>query len=532
VSLLPTHRYSSSADLFWSDDDDDSLSRCISSFFSLPSFLPFVVVVVTFASQEDLLPFFGDEGENGDGDGEGDGSSTTAAAAATTTGAHHCLVLLDCGRTMFEPSLPYDERRGHRNAAAGFAIAGAEKEGQTTSKISPHDWSLLAFDEIVRQRVERVVLHKTGRRDGFGVLLFNTRNRTKRQQPRAFGYHQADDSYYAGAAARDGHAAKEEEEGAGRDQGGEDDDEEYGPTKVRQHEFLPLEAPGLRTLEAIAAAQDNLFCGRQFDVEAEYGRGVDDEDDEIPRYPPIQLAILEATKIFDDAKCVKKPGGGADRRRSSRSAYEERDSKQVWIITDDDDPLASCRSCGGAEGASSNRAVDPAIKKRRRELLDKAKKVVDDARQNDIDVYVWPLSSTVDRTNDNSNDKPFRSDLFYGPVGAKAPVLEDDEDGEAGTPPALDVDNMVDHMLRDWKKTRRAFTLPVLLPDWDSSSDSRRSKREGSDGGNGENVAMKMEGEEVDSDDISKLGIWCDWYHLIQPKKPPTNVKIHSISGK
>jgi hypothetical protein len=79
-----------------------------------------------------------------------DDDSGEDRAEAAVHGAQHVMILVDCRPSMFVPSVP------HENG---------------NMMISPMQASLLAIEEVLRNKVKNVAVLKTGKRDGVGVLL-------------------------------------------------------------------------------------------------------------------------------------------------------------------------------------------------------------------------------------------------------------------------------------------------------------------------------------------------------------------------
>lgn len=79
-----------------------------------------------------------------------------------TFGAQHVLVLIDCRPSMFVPSIP------------------GEQEGET---ISPMQASLKACEQLLRSKVKHVAVHKTGKRDGVGIMLYGIPDNTNSTHP-------------------------------------------------------------------------------------------------------------------------------------------------------------------------------------------------------------------------------------------------------------------------------------------------------------------------------------------------------------
>jgi hypothetical protein len=81
-------------------------------------------------------------------DDDDSGEDDRADKGAVVHGAQHVMILVDCRPSMFVPSFPHE-----------------------SDMISPMQASLLAIEEVLRNKVKHVAVLKTGKRDGVGVLL-------------------------------------------------------------------------------------------------------------------------------------------------------------------------------------------------------------------------------------------------------------------------------------------------------------------------------------------------------------------------
>jgi len=224
-----------------------------------------------------------------------------------------------------------------------------------------------------------------------------------------------------------------------------DEDEEFdtmGPGYSTVHEFIPLVPPGVDAVKAVLA-----FVGRQRDLEEEFARKKNEENDETQ--VPLQVALCEALEIYRSCSFVRKPKPG-----------EPSDSKQIWIFTNDDNPCPE-------------------------EALRIMQTTVNDVKENGIELVVWPLPKT------NANE--FDYSLFYDTIQATTPLR--DYGSENTSLEAI----LCDMQVR-WKKTRRAFAVPLLLPNWRDHPD--------------------------------RPGIALDVYRMILPGKTPAKVPIHQETGK
>lgn len=308
-------------------------------------------------------------------------------------------MMLDCGAPgMFEATVPDPD--------------------YPEDMISPFDYALQAAEQTVRAKIRATVTLRTGQRDAFGILLYNTCYRTP----------VIDESSTTTTTLKT-----------------DEDEEEEEPFAKIQHEFLPLQPPGVSTVQKIRQALDDAFLGRQRDLQKEY-QPKPTEDNKL-QTDPLQTALFEAGQIFGSCKYVRKVKAG-----------DIEDSKQIWIFTTNDNPCEA-------------------------EALPVVQQAFEDAKDNGIEIVVWPLPRKT----------PFDYSLFYDKVQATTPLRNSDS-SEAT------LEELLGDMLRSWKKYRRAFPVPLLLPDWRTNQD--------------------------------RPGIALDVYRLIQVGRRPVNLPIHQQTGR
>jgi len=394
---------------------------CASPFYSCDS-LNNNVLFSTFCAQPDHW-FANDEG--GEEEEEPDEDDNFSP------GAQHVLVLVDCRPSMLEDFLK-----------------DPEFENELTSPLAT---VLKATEQIVRDKVRITTTLKTGKRDGFGVVLYNTRDR----EPMEINADTGGDAIHR--------------MDSNQDDNDDVDDDSYayaGPRKSTVHTLLPLGPPGVKSVLTIKNCTDTWS---ELDLLEEFGHvkeekntddDVDmDQSDAVETTSPLQMALYEASQIFSQAKCVKK----------SHKKNEISDTKSVWIFTSDDDPAHSQPS-----------------------LFNILKTAVDDLKQSGIQIYILPMP-TLQQT-------AFDYDKFYDPMAVVIPAPRD---------VTLGVDrDTLDDVLADltagWKKTRRAFGIPLLLPDWKNHNDK----------------------------ETKGPYIMLDFYRLIQAGTKPSQVVIHQETGR
>lgn len=394
----------------------------------------------TFTSQPDWLH---DDDSNEMGDNDDDEGS-----GETLPGSQHVLVLLDCRREMFPEFLPDPE--------------------YPEEKCSPMDLALAACEKLVRQKVRSTTTSKSGTRDGFGVVFYNTRSRS----PRKKSSDEDDVDMHTKKTAKSPTSDNEDNGDADKEEQDDDDDDDDGsvgyarhtiPTTV--HELLPLAPPGKQAVLIVKAAHTkDLFTEeRELDIEKEYGHPAaaaqDGQDkEEHPGTHPLDDAFYQVMQIFGNAKCVNKPKVGAPS-----------DIKSVWIFTNNDDPTAG-----------------------RSEVLEVLKTKASDFRDLDIEITVWPLP-TATAADATKGESTFAYEKFYDEIGASTPAR------------GMTVESMQDlleELTAHFKKTRRVLDAPLLMPDWRGKTDPERP------------------------------AVWLDFFRLYQQSKPPVKVQIHQETGR
>lgn len=197
---------------------------------------------LAFSSQPEYLT---DDSSSEDGEDESD----------ETGRAQHVVVLLDCRGKMMEEFLP-DPHHPER-------------------LMSPMDLAVKACDHLVRDGIRNLA-----KRDGFGLVLYNTRKRPRR-----------------------------------------DADEQ----STTVHELISLGPPGkdaVRTIRS-AHAKDASTGRRLLDLRQEYSHNADAVDAALS----FELALAKAREMFGIAASFEKQGSN-----------NEEDTTSLWIFTNDGDP--------------------------------------------------------------------------------------------------------------------------------------------------------------------------------------------------
>ena len=313
--------------------------------------------------------------------------------------AHHVLLLIDCASSMFVPVHPDPEFPEERLTSVQFALNTVQ--------------------DTIRKKIRQVTVHKSGKRDGIGVLLYNTKYRLP--LPRALD---GDDDKSEQETPNDDKKKPANES----DEEDDDDDDDViagvgGPNMSTVHELLPLFPPGIKAVQKLRSTQPDMFTDEiVLDLAKEYcdeddENSLKEEENESSTLVPLRDALYEAQKCLMDAKCVK----------------EGEDHAQIWIVTANDCPHRN------------NLAIIPLLQN-----------TVADLRQRGWKVVVWPVLPSSSEASSWDESK------FYNPVGI--PTEQQEEDDEE-LPWAASV----------LKKTRRSYRVPLLLPNWKDTHETQDS---------------------------------------------------------
>ena len=235
------------------------------------------------------------DSDNGDSpDDDEDGTGYTG---------DHVLVLLDCGASMWkgvfsDPEYPDD-------------------------LLSPFDFVLSKLTTFLKLEIRQRATWKTGKRNGFGVYLYNTENleHVEWDSPLSKGR--------TGSTTKTKSAAPETKDASGYKDDDEEEEDEEGEEAYKTdksttvHELIPLEPPGIATIMTLKAVQDDGFVDRAFDIQETYAPKSENHDND---RTALQTAFTMAGRILQDAKCVqlqKKDDRPPDRVR-------------IWIMSNQD----------------------------------------------------------------------------------------------------------------------------------------------------------------------------------------------------
>ena len=128
-------------------------------------------------------------------------------------------------------------------------------------------------------------------------------------------------------------------------------------------------------------------------------------------------------------RCVKK---------QAATSKNPGDSKSLWIFTNEDSPC--------------------------RENEDEKKQVVTvakDAVENGLQINVWPLP----RRNASFDRSKFYADITTKDVYSEPSGMETTEEFAQGE---IDLDDLLNDIDKSWKKVRKASTMALFLPGWES----------------------------------------------------------------
>jgi len=422
---------------------------------------------------------WGDEpawARTGDPDSRLDGGDEDAGNIGMIA-AQHVLILVDCHADMFGKVVVQE---GNDDDDDSDATEADNKKGtvttSTTTTTTPFDMALRLAQDLLQRCIRTSVTLKTGKRNGVGLLLYHTK------PSRSNTTTGSDDDENEGDEDNPSKKKKSEDSDDDEDDSSVDDDDTHATTV---HVLLPLAPPGVNQVKTIrrcvASSSPNNTDNDNDDkrnLEQEFACP---DDQDVGRIAPLQTALEESMRIFRKAKCVKETKESAASSSSELQQYAV-DSKSIWILTNRDDPY-------------------PTIG----QLI---QNVARDAREENIQLQVWPLPSTT--TNSNSVDesfKQFNHAAFFDDITLRPPIfperfgsLEEILDG-------------LDDLREDYQKVRRAFYGPLLLPDW------RERRRKGQ-------KQQTAGSQEVNEDEDDDANIMIDWFRFVQLAKKPSTVTI------
>jgi hypothetical protein len=394
-----------------------------------------------------------------------DGGGAAYRPRPSVSDVQHVLVLIDCSASMFAP-----------------CIVNPEFPDSDDDRLTPMVYTLDICNQLLRSKIRTVTIHKTGKRDGLGILLYHTKFCST---PPSLA--QLHDVFFAQGTTTPSESPFDEKDDKEDDEDDDDDDDDgLMLSRARQstvHELLPLNPPGRAAVKLVkdCLASNDPFgeADVDLDLQADF---CNDNDHELPQHP-LTMALHEASRVFRQAPCVKKTTSSVvtDRTRGVRKAAPP-DGRSIWIFTNDDND---------SDGPDESKKI--------------LKTLVDDLRESGIEVAVWPLpkpdpqvktESTESDDDHDPNEYSFNYD-FYDAIGVQSPMRD--------YTTLDDMKDMVHTMTAQWKKTRRLFCGPLLLPGQIQGSLSQSPP---------------------------PPGIMLDFYNLVQIATLPAKIKIHQQTGR
>lgn len=239
----------------------------------------------------------------------------------------------------------------------------------------------------------------------------------------------------------------------------EEEEEDHATGNARSvHVFIPLDPPGIGQVQTIRACVKG-----DRNLQDEFASDATSMDQ--TRIAPLQIALEEAVRIFRQAKCV---------RDKATKPNEPVDTKTIWILTNHDHPNYSSAT------------------------LQLLQNVARDVKESGIQILLWPLAHPQQHSE---TDSEFDMQTLYGDIvtrdvfeGKRLKTIEDMEEG-------------LDSLQQFWKKIRRLYWGPLILPGQQPQPSSQTNDH----------------GEEADED---KTHIMVDWFRFVQLAKKPAKVQI------
>ena len=342
------------------------------------------------------------ESNHGGGDDDND-----EEFAASGWSADHILVFLDCGIPMWKGVF-------------------TDPEFDDDDLLAPVDVVLKKLAAFLQHEIRQRATWKTGRRNGFGLYLFNTRQREHVEWESSPLKHRANGAPVDTATTEaEGKAeggsqkkikANEDDED---DEDDEEDEEDFNTVSRTSsvHELIPLEPPGIATIKTLKAVQDDPFVGRSFDIEDAYAPTSENHD---PEQIALQTAFMMAGQILQDAKCVH------------TTPKDDRlpDRVRIWIITNEDN-------------------VGEFAKAAAQDLVDRK-----------YEIYLWPLP------------RPDKDEFDYTVRFESMPFIQNQAEGLTKKELlAWWESSALEEELDIWKTVRPIHRLPMLWPGEQETSE-------------------------------------------------------------
>lgn len=286
--------------------------------------------------------------DNGDEDGDEEDESNF--------GAQHVIALIDCHPDMFVPVPPRPKEDDNGKFDSEDEIGPSGKKEQSTPPLPPFDMSLRTIQSLVETLIETIVTRKTGKRDGVGILLYNTKPQVKKiKKDKDNPFEEKNDDIDDDDKMDENESDQEEEDSESTNSDSNENGEAANQTNV--HKLLDLAPPGIKQFRELRKLVDQ----KERDAKEEFCPTDIPSDSEL-RQAPLQNAIEEAMRIFLSSKFVK------DRNKAKKP--DEVDSRAIWVFTNQTNPYT------------------PALQ----QLVDN---VASEAKEQNIEFIIWPLASMV-----------------------------------------------------------------------------------------------------------------------------------------
>lgn len=345
---------------------------------------------------------------------------------------------------------------------------------------TPIDLSIKLIQALLQQTIEQTVIRKTGKRNGIGLLLYNTKSKRGDDGEKGARYPGGDnddntDANYDDDDDDDDDKMDDEDDDEMDDEMDDedtDDDNEDLPTIQQQqvettvHMLLDLKPPGVghvQTLRKLVVDKRRQQQRAYRDLQADFCPSVDDPD---PTIAPLQTALEESTRMFLNAKCVRDP-------TKNVKGKNEYDTKSIWIFTNQTNPYSDEKS----------------------QLI---QNIANEAKEERISIIVWPLP-----VHSNGKKHSFQKDdnMFVSPFFEKiaSEILFDQRPQSY-----IELQDELGEICRSMAKKRRTYYGPmhILRP--------------------GKNVGNTRS--------VKDPAIMIDWYSVVQLQRRPGKVQIDTAT--
>ena len=277
-------------------------------------------------------------------------------------GAQHVIALVDCHPDMFQK----------RNIASDVD----EEDNKSMTGI---ELSIKLIQTLLQQTIEQTVIRKTGKRNGVGLLLYNTKTIRDKNRNKD-GRNSDDDNDDNTDDDDDDKMDDEDDDDEEMDDESTDDEEKSSapPMETTVHRLLDLKPPGIKHVQTLRKTQQRKQkTDTDTDLEADFCPSSNDPD---PTIAPLQTALEESTRMFLNAKCVRDPSKNA-------KGKNEYDTKSIWIFTNQENPYSE----------EQNQLIQ---------------NIATEVKEQRIRIIVWPLANHSESSKTNHIDK---NDEFVSP---------------------------------------------------------------------------------------------------------------------